>query len=175
MGTNGQALLPLVLQCADGGEDTLARAAVHALGTVGVGRPEALAVLEKSLQDPQRAGWRSVTLEAVAALGNIGVPTLARELSSNDSGTRHRTKSLLVYSVPQGLTNPVVLAAAADNLRSADKDRRFVAAELLRAADQQAHGWKPDLSIPRQEGDELLDSATNILRRLAPQLLEKTP
>jgi hypothetical protein len=175
MGTNGQALLPLVIQCADGDEDALARAAVHALGTVGVGRPEALAVLEKSLQDPQRAGWRNVTLEAVAGLGNIGIPTLARGFSSNSSGTRHLAKHLLVYRVPQGLTNPVVLAAAAENLRSADEDRRLLAAELLRAADQQARGLKPDDSMPLRERYKLVDSATNILRRLAPELLDRTP
>ena len=74
IGTNGQVLLPLVLQCAAGDEDALARAAVHALGTVGAGRPEALAMLERSLQDPQRADWRGLTLEAVAGLGNIPPP-----------------------------------------------------------------------------------------------------
>ena len=54
MGTNAQALFPLVLQCAEEGDAGLARAAVSVLGAVGAGRPEALAVLEKSLQDPRR-------------------------------------------------------------------------------------------------------------------------
>ena len=172
MGTNGQALLPLVIQCADGDEEELAQAAVRALGTVGVGRPEALTVLEKYLQDPQRAGWRDLSLEAVARLGNISASTLAREYSRTDSRSSYYVTWLLVYNAPQGLTNTVVLAAAADSLRSADEDRRLDAAKLLRAADQQARGWKPDLVIPRREQAELLDSATNILRRLAPELLK---
>ena len=172
MGTNGQAILPLVLQCADGGEDALARVAVQVLGIVGVGRPEALAVLEKSLQDPRRAEWRLDTLQAVAALGNIGVPTLAREFSGIGPGTRHIAMIQLAYGPPQWLTNTTVLAAAAENLYSADEDRRRLAAEFLRAADQQARGQKPDLSGSRLERDKWLDSATNILRRLAPELLE---
>ena len=87
----------------------------------------------------------------------MGVPTLARAFSSDDPGTRSLAKHRLVYRLPQALTNTAVLAAAADNLRSADEDRRIVAAELLRAADQQARGQKPDLSIPRRERDNLLD------------------
>jgi HEAT repeat protein len=175
LGTNAHALLPLALQCAEEGDDGLARAAVLALGIVGAGRPEALEVLEKSLQDPWRDAWRNATLAAVAALGNIGVPTLARELTSKDPRTRHIVGGLLVECLPHALTNTAVLAAAADNLRSADEDRRLVAAELLWAADQQARGEKPELSIPRRERENLLDSATNILRRLAPQLPERTP
>ncbi len=175
MGTNARTLFPLVLQCAEGGDDGLAQAAVSVLGAVGAGHPEALAVLEKSLQDPRRYRWRIVTLEAVAALGDMGVPTLARALSSDDPGTRGFAQCQLVYRLPQSLTNSAVLAAAADNLRSADEDRRIVAAELLRAADQQARGQKPDLTIPRRERDNLLERATNILLRLAPQLLEKPP
>jgi hypothetical protein len=177
MGTNAQALFPLVLQCAEEGDDGLAQAAVSVLGTVGAGHPEALAVMEKSLQDPRRYRWRSVTLDAVAALGDMGVPTLAREFrSNNDSAIRdlYYIRHLLVDRLPQALTNSAVLAAAADNLRSTDPRRQDAAAEVLRAADQQARGQTPDLLIPRRERDSLLDHATNILRRLAPQLLDKT-
>jgi hypothetical protein len=173
MGTNAQALLPLLLQYAEEGDQWLAVPAVRALGAVGAGRPEALAVLERSLQDPRRYGWRSTTLDAVAALGDMGVPTLVRAFRSDDPGTRNLAEHELVDRLPQTLTNSAVLAAAADNLRSADEDRRLAASRLLRAADQQARGQKPDLYLPLRERDSLLDHATNILRRLAPQLLEK--
>jgi hypothetical protein len=175
MGTNAQTLRPLVLQCAEEGDGGLARAAVGLLGAVGAGGPEALAVLQRSLQDPRRDTWRDVTLQAVAALGDMGIPTLARAFSSDDPGTRGLAAHLLVYRLPEALTNSAVLAAAAHNLRSVDEDRCIVAAELLRAADEQARGQKPDLYLPLRERDSLLDHATNILRRLAPELLDRMP
>ncbi len=80
---------------------------------------------------------------------------------------------MLAFSVPTALTNSEVLEIAAEALQSPHEDRREWAAYALRAIGQQASGLKPDFMMPVSQQETRFVDATNVLRRLAPQLLGK--
>jgi len=78
-------------------------------------------------------------------------------------------------NVPKAITNPNVLAIAAGRLQSQDADWREWAACVLRSLGQQASGVKPDFMMPISREHPRFEDATNVLRRLAPELLGEYP
>ncbi|SPE53444.1 hypothetical protein SBV1_1720009 [Verrucomicrobia bacterium] len=68
-----------------------------------------------------------------------------------------------------------LLPIAATRLQSQDADWREWAAYVLRAIGQQASGMKPDFMAPISRQGLILEDATNVLRRLAPELLGNGP
>lgn len=174
MGTNARPAVPVLLQYVDDENDLVASQAVSALRAAGPGNPAALAALEKAAQGP-RLILRSGALEALGRFGRPAVPALLRALGDTNGGNAHIALSILVYEAPTALTNSEFLALAAEALQSSDAERRDWAAEALRASGQQASGSKPDLSVPISRRDQSFEDATNVLRRLAPELLRSGP
>ena len=82
---------------------------------------------------------------------------------------------MLAWDVPKAITNSNVLAIAAARLRSQDAEWREWAAWVLRAAGQQASGVKPDFMMPMSREHLSFEDATNVLCRLAPELLGRNP
>jgi HEAT repeat protein len=170
MGTNALPAMPVLLQYVYDENDMVAMDAVTALGISGGDSPVALAALEDVSRGP-RLILRSGAIDALRHFGPAGVPALVRALSDTNQGNAYIALHVLAFSEPSALTNAAVLALAAEGLQSADDDRRHWAARVLRATDQQSRGIKPDLMVPVGHEDQMLEEATNTLRRLAPELL----
>jgi len=170
MGTSA-ALVPILLRYLDDENDMVASAAVRALGAAGPGDPAALASLEKLAQGSRRV-LHANALEALSHFGNQAVPALVRGLrETNNSGYVYIAFHMLAFGAPTAITNSEVVAIAAEALRSPDAELREWAAYALRAIGQRAGGVKPDFMMPISREDMRFEDATNVLRRLAPQLL----
>jgi hypothetical protein len=173
MGTNAAPAVSILLPYLDDENEMVTSAVVSALGTTAPGKPEVLAALEK-IALGSKHGLRASALEALSHFGEQAVPALIRALRESDSnGNASIAFHMLAFSVPTAITNSGVLAIAAEALQSKDEERREWAAYVLRAIDQQASGTKPDFMMPISRQDMRFVDATNILRRLAPQLLGK--
>jgi hypothetical protein len=171
MQTNAAPAVPILLRYVDDENEMVASAAVTSLGIAGPGDPAALAALEKIAQS-SRPGLRGGALEALRHFGEPAVPVLVRALGETNSiGNTAIAFHMLAFSVPTAVTNSKVLAIAAEALQSPDEDRREWAAYALRAIGQQASGVKPDFMMPISRQDMRFEDATNVLRRLAPELL----
>jgi hypothetical protein len=118
---------------------------------------------------------RSTALQALRPFGVQAVPALVRALGSTNNGNASIAFHMLAFSVPTAITNSNVLAIAATRLQSQDAEWREWAAYVLRAIGQQASGMKPDFMAPISRRGLMLEGATNVLRRLAPQLIESEP
>jgi HEAT repeat protein len=174
MGTSA-ALVPILLRYLDDENDMVASAAVRALGAAGPGDPIALRSLEK-IALGSRLVLRGNALEALSHFGEQAVPTLIRALGeTNNSGYIYIAFHMLAFGAPTAITNSEVVAIAAGALRSPDAERREWAAYALRAIGQRASGVKPDFMMPISRQDMRFEDATNVLRRLAPQLLGDNP
>jgi HEAT repeat protein len=170
IGTNAVSALPVLIPLMRDENEMMASEAIGAVGVVGARRPEALGALRIVLQDP-RVQLRG---QAMLALGTFGVdaaPDLVKCFDEPRPGCYNIAFHVLASSAPEALLSSNVLVIAAEGLSSSDPDRRFWAAEVLRAAGQQADGIKPDLMVPGGRTDGVLSDATNALRRLAPELL----
>ena len=77
--------------------------------------------------------------------------------------------------MPKAISNSNVLAIVAARLQSQDADWRGWAACVLQALGQPASGVKPDFMMPLGREHLKFEDATNVLRRLAPKLLGRTP
>ena len=77
--------------------------------------------------------------------------------------------------MPKAIANSNVLAIAAARLQSPEADWRKWAAYVLRAVGQQASGVRPDFMMPISREHPRFEDATNVLRRLAPELLGDLP
>ncbi len=174
MGRNAGQAVPVLLPYVDDNNDMVASAAVGALGRTGPGNPAALAALERIAQGP-RLQLRGNALEALSHFGDQAAPTLVHALGDTNQGSASIAFHMLAFSAPAALTNYQVLAIAAQALRSADADRREWAAYALRAIGQQADGVKPDFMMPITRQSLRFEDATNVLRRLAPELLRNGP
>ncbi len=174
MGTNAAPAVPILLRYVDDENDMVASAAVRALGSAGPGDPAALASLEKIAQG-SRFALRYSALEALSHIGEQAVPALVRVLGETNNTGNLTAFNMLAFSVPTAITNSKVVSIAAEALRSPDADRREWAAYALRAIGQQASGVKPDFMMPISRQDVRFEDATNVLRRLAPELLGDNP
>lgn len=118
---------------------------------------------------------RSAAIQTIAPFGDEALPQMFHALSDTDDQVRIVALAELVQNAPKALTNANVLALGAEALRSSGQRQKW-AAQLLRAAGQQAQGLKADLSVRLPGGWEaVLTQATNALRQLAPELLTNTP
>jgi len=172
MGSNGRPALPVLLRYVDDHNEMIAFNAIEAVGTVGAHQQLALAALTTIIQSP-RLELRNTALLALRDFGEEAAPVLVRALQETSPGAYNIAFTTLVSVTPQTLTNTAVLAIAADGLRSPDIDRRTWAAQLLRAAGQQASGEKPDYMVLGGRWDKVFEDATNALRLLAPELLRQ--
>lgn len=172
MGTNAAAAVPTVLRYVEDKNDMVASQAVNALGAIGPGDPAALAALEKTALGP-RQPLQSNALEALRNFGDQATPALIRALGETNRGSGYPAIAfhMLAFSTPTALTNAEVIRIAAEALQSSDPDRREWSAYVLRAIGQQASGTKPDFMMPISRQDLRFEDATNVLRRLAPELL----
>jgi hypothetical protein len=174
MGTNAQALLPIVLQCAKEEDGWVAQGAVGVLRAFGHDDPGVFAALTNALHHPAPA-VRMAAIEALQPFGAravpVLVPALLYEFNATNYGVRYRALDTLVRVAPQTLTNVSVLAKAAEGLRSSDFDARLWAVQTIQAASEQARGQKPNLDLPGRDLTPLCLEATNTLRQLAPDLL----
>ena len=75
----------------------------------------------------------------------------------------------------QSADEVVWVRVAAARLQSQDADWREWAAYVFRAAGEQAGGVKPDSMMPMSREHLKFEDATNVLRRLAPELLGDHP
>jgi hypothetical protein len=82
---------------------------------------------------------------------------------------------MLAWDVPEAITNSNVLAIAAATLQSPEADWREWEACVLRAISQQASGVKPNSMMPMSREHLRFEDATNVLRRLAPELFDDQP
>jgi HEAT repeat protein len=162
--------VPVLLQYANDENETVAMGAVGMLGNYGAGDPAALAALEQIAQGP-RLNLRSTALQALGHFGVQAAPALVRALGDTNDGRAFIAFNTLAYRVPTAITNSAVLALAARRLQSQDDDWQGWAAYALMLIDQQARGSK----LGFYQRGLTLPEATNVLRRLAPQLLDAGP
>jgi HEAT repeat protein len=170
MGTNGLAALPGLLWCMGDRDEAVVDEAVKAVGAVGVGAPAALGALSNALH----ASHWLVRYQAVEALGQFGesaARALVLALYDPASTVRDTALRILVRSAPGELTNSVALTAFMKGLNSAEEETRGWAARGILAAGQRAAGKKPSLAASEGPLAGLCLEATNVLRRLAPELL----
>jgi HEAT repeat protein len=166
--TNDQEILLGILDCLDSPDPMLRRYAVSALAPFG---ECVLPVLGRAVEDDDRI-VRVRALRALASLGKRALPAITWGLKDDDPSVRGSALEALVQAAPSALTNTSVLALGAEGLRSSG-ERREWAAQLLRAAGQQAAGGQPDLQVRLPDGwDRVFQEATSALRRLAPELLQ---
>jgi HEAT repeat protein len=170
MGTNARPAVPILLRYINDENDMVVSGAVGALGVVGPGDPAALAALEHIARGPNVA-LRGTALQALSRFGDQAVPALIHGLGDTNNGIAYIAFNMLAWNVPKAITNSNVLAIAAARLQSQDADWREWAAYVLRAAGQQAGGVKPDFMMPISREHVRFEDATNVLRRLAPELL----
>jgi len=174
VGTKARPAVPVLLRYVNDENDQVAAAVVGALGATGPGDLRALVALEEVAQGP-RLALRSTALDALSHFGDLAVPALVRALCDTNRGNETMAFYMLVYAAPSAITNTQVLAIAAEGLQSANAERRQWAAWVLGAIGQQASGTKPDLMHPISRRGLMLEDATNVLRHLAPELLDKGP
>jgi HEAT repeat protein len=170
MGTNAGPLAPVFIKYVDDENEMVASAAVRALGSSGAGNREVLAVLE-TVADGPRPTLRSSALDALSQFGDQSIPALVRALGGTNQGNAMLAFHRLAFIVPMAITNSNILKIAATRLQSQDADWQEWAAYVLRAIGQQASGMKPDFMSPISRHDLMREDATNLLRRLAPELL----
>jgi HEAT repeat protein len=172
MGTNAAAAVPTVLRYVDDKNDMVASQAVSALGAIGPGNLAALEALEETALGPRQA-LQSNALEGLRSFGDQATPALIQAIGETNRGSGYTFIAfhMLAYSTPNALTNAQVIRIAAEALQSSDADRREWSAYVLRAIGQQASGTKPDFMMPISRQDFRFEDATNVLRRLAPELL----
>jgi hypothetical protein len=110
-------------------------------------------------------------LGALPQFGDSALPGILQGLQDVDADVCGESVRVLVVEMPRALTNTAVLVAGARGLQSSGWRSHF-AALILRAAAQQADGFKPDRPVVPPAGTDALGrDATNALRRLAPGLL----
>jgi HEAT repeat protein len=175
MGTNALAAVPVLLQCLEAQDFDLAKAGLLALKNVRSNGSAVSRSLDALLDSPQPS-LRAGALEALAPFPEQAMQASIRALKDADPSVRYTALTMLVEVAPHALTNLTVLTIGAEGLISSTPggDRQKWAARLLRAAGQKAQGSAPDLMVRMPEGwDLVLREATNALRELAPELLEK--
>jgi HEAT repeat protein len=169
MGPQAVFAVSILLDAVNDENEFVASAAVRGLGVVGPGDLAAVTALSNLALGPKR-DLRPEALSALAHCGTPAAPALIRTL--NDPQEYFLGFTSLIAAAPQALTNATVLEIGAEGLCSTNAERRLWAAQLLRAAGQQASAQRPDYAVPGGRWDEVLQDATNALRRLAPQLLK---
>ena len=177
-GTNEQAVLPVLLQCAEENDEEVDRGAVGVLSTCGQHDQRVFVALTNALQHPA-LGVRRSAIDALPPFGSQALPALLpvllRMFDDTNDGMRYIALNALIRTEPQALTNSAVLAMMAEGLRSEDSKKKFWAAKVLRLAGQQASGKGRKPSIADLDLAGTFQEATNTLRQLAPQLLDGTP
>lgn len=169
-GTNAIPFVPVLLTCLRSQDNGVIAGALFALSQVRTDQEGVLAAIMPFLRSPSPT-LRVNALQALASFGYGSAPSIINALHDTTPKVRATALGLLVQSMPNTLTNITVLSTAADRLDSPDPDERKWAAQLLRAAGQQARGVKPDLGVPLGGWNATFAEATNALRRLAPELL----
>ena len=172
MGTNALAALPVLAQCTQESQEFVALTAVESLSTLAKSDQMALAALTNAVKNPLR-GVRMRAVIALKPFGAQAVPALLYALNDASSGVRYNALGALIRAAPEALTNASVLALAAQGLRSSDSEAKLWAAQVLHAAGQQARGMRPKLEPLGPELTAICQQATNTLRQLAPELLDK--
>ena len=175
MGTNGTGAAPALIECLRDEDPAVAEAALSALRSLAA-RQEAVLAAERRVLANSDAGLRRAALLALKVFGEKALPNIMPALRDPDANVGMTALDVLVEVAPQTLTNAAVVAEAAKQFDSRNFRRRFLAAQMLRAADQWAQGKQPYLNLPIPGGwDRVLAQATNALLRLAPQFFHEPP
>ena len=170
IGTNALPALPVLVRYVNDTNNMVARESVKTIGAVGARLPTGVHALEQIMQVgnlPQRQ-IRSEALSAFVYFGEDCAPAVIPALDDQDDYPIAFTT--LVAAAPHALTNAAVLRSAATGLRSHDFDRQDWAAQVLRAAGQQACGQRPDYEVPGGDMKAIYREATNALSSLSPDL-----
>jgi hypothetical protein len=115
-------------------------------------------------------------LEALVSFGDEGVPVVLKGLEGASSGAHYIVGNTFIRASPEVLTNAALLTILATELNSPDPEARDWAALMLRAADGQSRFAKPQHLAEVLGGmNQIRNEATNVLGRLAPQLLRNGP
>lgn len=170
IGTNALPALPVLMRFVNDTNDMVAWESVDTIGAVGVRQPAGIQALEQIMQVgnvPHRQ-LRSEALSAFRYYGEDCAPAVIPALDDRDDYSIAFTT--LVAAAPHALTNAAVLHSAVTGLRSRDFDHQDWAAQVLRAAGQQARGQRPDYEVPGGDMNAIYREATNALSQLSPDL-----
>jgi hypothetical protein len=181
VGTNAVSALPIVVHYVYDAKRIVASEAVDAVKALGTRQPAGLQALKQIFEDrdllQQQVRWN--TFDALRGFGEecatVVIPAL------DDTNDYFIAFATLVAAAPHALTNAAVLQSAATGLQSIDVKRQNWAAQLLRAAGQQACGQRPDYAtvrgfysqdyaVPGGDMSAVYWEATNALSRLSPGL-----
>jgi hypothetical protein len=174
MGAKAVPAVPALLPCVNDENEMVARDAIGVLGRIGGRQQPVFEALTNVLQS--RPTLRSEILEALVSFGDEGVSVVLKGLEGASSGAHYIVGNTFIRTSPEVLTNAALLTILATELNSPDPEARDWAALMLRAADGQSHFAKPQHLAEVLEGmSQIRNEATNVLGRLAPQLLRNSP
>jgi len=180
VGTNAVFALPGLIHYVYDTNVMVSVKAVETVVAVGARQPAGLQALKQILQTSnllqRRIRWE--TFSAMRGFGEDCAPAVIPALDDKDD--YFIAFATLVDAAPDTLTNAAVLRSAATGLQSRDFKRQNWAAQLLRAAGQQARGQRPDYavvgfdnsdySVPGGDMKAIHREATNALSRLSSEL-----